>query len=102
MTTFHRYLPLALLLVAGACKKAPEAATADTLMAGMAGMAGMPAVDPEVQLAANITIAIRSHPGITDSILSAYGVTAAKFESMMYTIAADSAKSVTFKHITGG
>lgn len=99
MTSIHRYLPLALLLVAGACKKAPEAATADTLMAGMAGM---PAVDPDVQLAANITIAIRSHPGITDSILSAYGVTAAKFESMMYAIAADSAKSVTFKHITGG
>ncbi len=98
MTSIHRYLPLALVLVAGACKKAPEAATTDTLMAGMA----MPAVDPDVQLAANITIAIRSHPGITDSILSAYGVTAAKFESMMYAIAADSAKSVTFKHITGG
>jgi hypothetical protein len=54
------------------------------------------ALDPDVQLAATVARAIDAAPASADSILSAHGLTRERLDSLMYAIAADSAKSAAY------
>jgi hypothetical protein len=71
----------ALLLAAACSRPGGEAAGA----AG--GASAMTAVDHAVAAAR----AIQASPAATDSILAAHGLTRARFDSLMYEVAADSA-----------
>ena len=54
------------------------------------------AVPADVQLAVAVAQAISAAPTKVDSILSAHGLTHAGLDSLMYTIAADSAKTAAY------
>lgn len=70
----------------GGGSKAPEQHTSAT-----------PAAPPaDVQLAVAVAQAISAAPTKVDSILSAHGLTHAGLDSLMYTIAADSAKAAAY------
>lgn len=51
---------------------------------------------PDVQLAATVARAIDAEPARADSILAAHGLTRAGLDSLMYAIAADSAKTAAY------
>jgi hypothetical protein len=51
---------------------------------------------PDVQLAATVARAIDVAPASADSILSAHGLTRDGLDSLMYAIAADSAKTAAY------
>lgn len=55
-----------------------------------------PAVPADVQLAVAVARAIDVTPGKADSILTAHGLTREGLDSLMYAIAADSAKSAAY------
>lgn len=55
-----------------------------------------PAPPADVQLAVAVAQAISAAPTKVDSILSAHGLTRAGLDSLMYTIAADSAKAAAY------
>jgi hypothetical protein len=84
-------LAAAFLLAACGGATADETAAAD---------AAPTAVSSEVQRAANIANAITDAPTKADSILAAYGVTAAELEAMMYRIARDSVASAEYGRLT--
>jgi hypothetical protein len=54
------------------------------------------AMPADVQLAVAVAQAIEAAPARADSILSAHGLTRAGLDSLMYEIAADSAKAATY------
>jgi hypothetical protein len=54
------------------------------------------ALAPDVQLAATVARAIDASPASADSILSAHGLTREGLDSLMYAIAADSAKTAAY------
>ena len=54
------------------------------------------ALSPDVQLAATVARAIDAAPASADSILSAHGLTRDGLDSLMYAIAADSAKTAAY------
>jgi len=54
------------------------------------------ATPADVQLAVAVAQAISAAPTKVDSILSAHGLTHAGLDSLMYTIAADSAKAAAY------
>lgn len=54
------------------------------------------AVPADVQLAATVARAIDAAPTRVDSILTAHGLTRAGLDSLMYAIAADSAKTAAY------
>lgn len=58
--------------------------------------AGQAAVSADVQLAVTVARAIDAAPAKVDSVLSAHGLTRAGLDSLMYAIAADSAKSAAY------
>lgn len=88
---------LVVALAAAACNRpdrpADEAAagtpTDTTVMAA-------PALPPDVALAVELARAVEANPAATDSILSARGLTRAGLDSLMYAIAADSAKAAAY------
>ena len=51
---------------------------------------------PDVQLAATVARAIDAAPSSADSILAAHGLTRDGLDSLMYAIAADSAKTAAY------
>ncbi|HSA57848.1 MAG TPA: hypothetical protein VLE53_19200 [Gemmatimonadaceae bacterium] len=51
---------------------------------------------PDVQLALTVAHALDAAPANTDSILSANGLTREGLDSLMYTIASDSAKAAAY------
>ena len=55
--------------------------------------AGLPA---DVQRAVTVARAIEADPAAVDSILTAHGLTRAGLDSLMYAIAADSAKAAAY------
>lgn len=74
----------------GSGSKAPEQQTSAT----PAAVQTAPPAD--VQLAVVVAQAISATPTKVDSILSAHGLTHAGLDSLMYTIAADSAKAAAY------
>src|SRR5512134_2304194 len=50
----------------------------------------------DVRLAVTVARAIEANPAAVDSILSAHGLTRAGLDSLMYAIAADSAKAAAY------
>ena len=54
------------------------------------------ALSADVQLAVTVARAIDAAPAKVDSVLSAHGLTRAGLDSLMYAIAADSAKSAAY------
>ena len=54
------------------------------------------ALSADVQLAVAVARAIDAAPAKVDSVLSAHGLTRAGLDSLMYAIAADSAKSAAY------
>ena len=91
MTIGRRTLSVALLLVGVACTKPAQAPTTDSA-AVAAAHAAVPMMDPDVRLVAGITLALRAHPEMKDSMLSAYRITQAGLDSLRAKIAADPAK----------
>ena len=80
-------------LLFGACAGTGEDSTAmseDTAAAIQQTMA------PDVQLAVTVARAIDAAPASADSILSANGLTRDGLDSLMYVIAADSAKTAAY------
>ena len=54
------------------------------------------ALPADVQRAVTVARAIEANPAAVDSILSAHGLTRAGLDSLMYAIAADSAKAAAY------
>ena len=79
-----------LIAACGGGSKAPEQQGA----APPAAEQTMPPAD--VQLAVAVAQAISAAPTKVDSILAAHGLTQAGLDSLMYTIAADSAKTAAY------
>jgi hypothetical protein len=95
--TIGRGAPLffTLLLVGAACTKPAQAPPMDSA-AVAAAHAGVPMMDPEVRLVAGITLALRAHPEMRDSMYSAYRMTPAGFDSIMARIALDPARKAAY------
>jgi hypothetical protein len=74
----------------GGGSRAPEQHTSATPAAEQT------APPADVQLAVAVAQAISAAPTKVDSILSAHGLTHAGLDSLMYTIAADSAKAAAY------
>ena len=93
----HLALPL-VVLSAGACaKRAPSPAADSAAIA--AAHANAPAMDPDVRLAAGLTLALRNHPEFADSMWAAYKLTPAQFDSLKKVIAADPAKDSVYQRL---
>ena len=91
----------ALVLALGACQKPANAPVAMDSAAVAAAHRGVPMLDPEVRTVASITKALYMHPEIKDSILPAYHLTRAQFDSMKAEVLADSAKRAMYVRLTG-
>ncbi|HVX88072.1 MAG TPA: hypothetical protein VG940_04030 [Gemmatimonadales bacterium] len=88
-----------LLLVAVAACGKPAATPAADSAAIASAHAAVPAMDPDVRLAAGLTLALRNHPEFADSMWSAYKLTPAQFDSLKKVIAADSAKNAAYQRL---
>ncbi len=89
-----------LLLLAGlaACSKPASSPAADSAAIAQAHAAA-PAMDPDVRLAAGLTLALRNHPEFADSMWAAYKLTSAQFDSLKKVIAADPAKDSVYQRL---
>lgn len=85
-------LGLAPFLIA-ACRGGGEETPAQDSVAAITQQAPPPA---DVQLVATVARAIDAAPASADSIISAHGLTRAALDSLIYVIAADSAKSAAY------
>ena len=96
MTRRALLLPFALIL-AGACAKAEHSETAAADSAALANAAPMPpAADPMVDRAVAVYRGLEAHPAAAESVLTAHGLTRAGLDSLMYDIAADSARAAAY------
>jgi hypothetical protein len=95
MTIGRFTLPATLLLLGVACTKPAQAPTMDSA-AVAAAHAAVPMMDPDVRLVAGITLALKAHPEMKDSMLSAYRITQAGLDSLRAKIAADTAKQASY------
>jgi len=95
MTIGRFTLPALLLLVGAACTKPAPKPTMDSA-AVAAAHAAVPMMDPDVRLVAGITLALRAHPEMKDSMLSAYRITQKGLDSLRAKIAADTAKQAAY------
>ncbi len=87
---------LAAVVVAVACRageKPADQPPAQPLVTDARPAADLP---PDVQRAVTVARAIEANPAALDSILSAHGLTRAGLDSLMYAIAADSAKAAAY------
>jgi len=97
--TIGRLSPLfAFLLLGGACTKPAQAPMMDSA-AVAAAHAAVPMMDPEVRLAAGMTLALRAHPEMKDSMFAAYRITQAGLDSIHVRIAADTAKQAAYDRL---
>lgn len=89
-------LPVALLLL-GACAKSeqPESAMVDSAAAMNAAPVAA-AADPAVEKAVAVYRGIEANPAAAESVLTANGLTQAGLDSLMFEIAADSARSAAY------
>lgn len=90
MTRYH-LIPAAALLVLAACGPTAESADASATAA---------AAENDAQRAARIALALQGAPAMTDSILSANGLTADQLEQLMYRVAQDSTLSAEYGRLT--
>jgi uncharacterized lipoprotein YajG len=90
MTRSH-LIPAAALLVLAAC--GPKAESADAA-------ATTATAENDAQRAARIALALQGAPTMTDSILSANGLTADQLEQLMYRVAQDSTLSAEYGRLT--
>lgn len=91
--------PLLLLVVGlAACSKPAPTPAADSA-AIAAAHTNAPAMDPDVRLAAGLTLALRNHPEFADSMWAAYKLTPAQFDSLKKVIAADPAKDSVYQRL---
>jgi hypothetical protein len=77
------------VLLASACAPEQQQGETETVPAAET-------LPPEVARAAAVARGIQANPAAADSILAANGLTAAGLDSLMYTIAADSALSAAY------
>ncbi len=87
----------ATLLLAGACAKGErtEGAMADSA-AAMAPAAAT--ADAGVEKAVTVYRGMQANPAAAESVLTANGLTAASLDSLMYEIAADSARAAAYSN----
>ena len=84
----------AVIALAG-CQQARQAA--DSAQAQATPAAGMAAeLPPDVALAVDLARAVEANPAAADSILAAHQLTRAGLDSLMFAIAADSAKAAAY------
>ena len=81
-----------------ACTRPAPTPAADSAAIANAHTA-VPAMDPDVRLAAGLTLALRNHPEFADSMWSAYKLTPAQFDSLKRVIAADPAKDSVYQRL---
>jgi hypothetical protein len=79
------------VLLLGACQQGDKSADA-----APAAAADDTPGDAGVQRAAGIARGVNANPGAVDSVLAAHGTTAAELDSLMYEIAADSARAAAY------
>ena len=94
---YRLLFPVALLVLA-ACSKAERAEDAMADSAAMAPAAGPAAMAPdaEVEKAAAVYRGVQANPAAAESVLTAHGLTQAGFDSLMFEIAADSARAAAY------
>ena len=80
------------VLLLGACQQGDKSADAAPATAAADDTPG----DAGVQHAAGIARGVNANPGAVDSVLAAHGTTAAELDSLMYEIAADSARAAAY------
>jgi hypothetical protein len=91
MSRFH-LIPATAMLVLAACGEKPAAdASAAITTTG---------AESDAQRAARIALALQGAPTMTDSILSANGLTADQLEQLMYRVAQDSTLSAEYGRLT--
>lgn len=86
--------PMAVLIAVSACQ--PAKPPADTTQAQPTAAAAPADLPSDVALAVTIARAVAANPAATDSILTAHGLTRAGLDSLMFAIAADSAKAAAY------
>lgn len=97
MSLSKQTLSLLLLGLVGACAKPATPAAVDSAIT--AAHASAPAMDPDVRLAAGLTLALRNHPEYADSMWAAYQLTPAQFDSLKKVIEADSTKNAAYQRL---
>lgn len=83
------------LLLVGACAKAEQAEDA---MAETAAAMAPAAADPGVEKAVAVYRGIQANQAAAESVLTANGLTAESLDSLMYEIAADSARAAAYSN----
>lgn len=89
-------LACAAALVAACAGGAREGAEQEAEETAAPASATAPGLPPDVQLAVNVARALDAAPASADSILTAHGLTRSGLDSLMYAIAADSAKTAAY------
>lgn len=84
---------LAAMIALAACRAGDKPAEEPPAQPLVADTQDLP---PDVQLAVTVARAIEANPTALDSILSTHGLTRAGLDSLMYAIAADSAKAAAY------
>ncbi|HSE27116.1 MAG TPA: hypothetical protein VLA95_02710 [Gemmatimonadales bacterium] len=85
----------AVLLLAGACAKGER--TEGAMLDSAAAMAPAGAsADAGVERAVAVYRGIEANPAAAESVLTAHGLTAATLDSLIYEIAADSARAAAY------
>jgi hypothetical protein len=95
MTNRMPLLAYAALLIAACSRSGGGSKTAEQRTSATPA-AEQTAPPADVQLAVAVAQAISAAPAKVDSILSAYSLTRAGLDSLMYTIAADSTKAAAY------
>jgi len=85
---------LAALMAAWACQ--PAKPPAETTRADSPAAITPASLPSDVALAVTVARAVEANPAATDSILAAQGLTRAGLDSLMFAIAADSAKAAAY------
>jgi len=93
MTRTITWLALPAILALGACR-AKEQGSGEAAQAAMTATAE--SLPPVVAQAVALAKALEANPMAADSVLAANGMTRAGLDSLMYTIAADSALSAAY------
>lgn len=83
---FLRGMCLTVLLASVACQKGEKPAEAAATGAG-----------GDVDRAVAVTLGIKANPAAAESVLTAHSLTPGSFDSLMWVIALDSAKSAAYK-----
>jgi hypothetical protein len=96
----NRVLPfIAAAIALAACRKADrEAGSSAQATAESASALASPAASlpPDVALAVEIARAVQANPSAADSVLAAHRLSRAGLDSLVYAIAADSAKAAAY------